>query len=137
GYHGVPVALITGDLGLKKELDENNDLNWVEFVVTKEGITRYAAKHYPLNLVKNNTIEAVKRALMKNRNDFPVFKFESDYDHPIVLEIEFNKTEMADVAQFVPETSRINARKIQFKNHSYKTIFNTIAIFSGLTRTMK
>ena len=137
GYHGVPVGLITGDLGLKKQLDENDDMDWVEYVITKEGITRYAAKHYPINVVKNNTIEAVKRVLRKKINEIPVFKFESDYDHPIELKIHFNKTEMADVAQFVPETTRINARTIQYKNHSYKSIFNTVAVYSALTRASR
>ncbi len=137
GYHGVPVGLITGDMGLKRQLEENDYLNWVEYVVTKEAITRYAAKHYPINIVKNKTIEAVKEVLQKDLNELPIFKFESDYDNPIELMIEFNKTEMADVAQFVPETKRMNARTIQYKNHSYKTIFNTIAIYSGLTRAVK
>ena len=134
GYHGVPVGLITGDMGLKKQLEESNDLHWIEYVVTKEAITRFAAKHYPMNIVKNNTIEAVKKILSSNLNELPVYKFESDYEHPIILTIEFNKTEMADFAQYVPQTTRIDARTIQYKNHSYKDIFNTIAIFSRITR---
>jgi len=137
GYHGVPVGLIIGDLGLKIQLEEENLLDWVEFVITKEGITRFAAKHYPMNIVKNNTIEAVKKVLNKNMNELPTFKFNSDYDHPIELKIQFNKTQMADAAQFIPEVKRIDARTIQYKNHSFKSIFNTIAIFSGLTRTTK
>lgn len=137
GYHGVPVGLITGDLGLKKQLEEADLLNWVEYVITKEGITRFAAKHYPMNIVKNNTIEAVKKVLNKNLKDLPIFQFDSDYDHPIELKIQFNKTEMADVAQFIPDTTRIDARTIQYKNHSFKSIFNTVAIFSGITRTTK
>jgi len=135
GYHGVPIGLITGDLGLKNQLAENDDMNWVEFVVTKEAITRFAAKHYPINTVKNNTIGAVKNVLKKDMNTLPVFKFESDYDNPIQLTIEFNKTQMADIAQFIPETTRIDARTILYKNHSFKSIFNTVAIFSKLTRT--
>ncbi len=137
GYHGVPVGLIIGDLGLKKQLEEENLLDWVEFVITKEGITRFAAKQYPMNVVKNNTIEAVKRVLNKNLSDLPIFKFDSDFDHPIELKIQYNKTEMADVAQFIPEAKRLDARTIQYKNHSFKSIFNTVAIFSGLTRTTK
>ncbi|MDN5359162.1 MAG: D-amino peptidase [Thermotogaceae bacterium] len=137
GYHGVPVGLITGDLGLKKQLEEADLLNWVEFIITKEGISRFAAKHYPMNIVQNNTIEAVKKVLNKNLKELPVFKFDSDYDHPIELKIQFNKTEMADVAQFIPDATRIDARTIQYKNHSFKSIFNTLAIFSGLTRITK
>jgi len=137
GYHGVPVGLITGDLALKEQLNSSHMLDWVEFVVTKEAVTRFAAKHYPMKVVETKTVEAVKKVLDKNFNELPTFKFESDYDNPIELKIEFNKTEMADVAQFIPGTTRNDARTVSFKDHSFKTIFDTIAVYSGVTRVFK
>lgn len=136
GYHGVPVGLITGDLALKEQLEEQEKLQWVEYVVNKAAITRFAAKHYPINLVKQNTIEAVKTVLSKNLKELPIYTFDSDYDHPIELKIELNKTEMGDVVQFMPGCKRLNARTVQFKDHSYKTIFDAITAISAIAKSV-
>jgi D-amino peptidase len=136
GYHGVPVGLITGDLALKEELEEMDKLQWVEYVVNKSAITRYAAKHFPINVVRKNTIEAVNVVLSKNLKELPVFTFDSDFEHPIELKIELNKTEMGDVVQFMPGCKRLDARTVLFKDHSYKTIFDTTTAVSAIARSV-
>ncbi|HOO32213.1 MAG TPA: M55 family metallopeptidase [Thermotogota bacterium] len=136
GYHGVPVGLITGDLALKEQLEKTDQLQWIEYVVNKSAITRYAAKHYPINVVRKNTIEAVKKVLSENLKELPVFTFASDFDHPIELRIELCKTEMADVVQFMPGCKRLNARTVLFKDHCYKTLFDTITAISALAKSV-
>ena len=40
----VPVGLIIGDSGLRKQLIDKEMMPWVKFVTTKEALSRYAAK---------------------------------------------------------------------------------------------
>ena len=136
GYHGVPVGLITGDLALKEQLEESEKLQWVEYVVNKAAITRYAAKQYPINVVRKNTVEAVRSVLAKNLKELPVFTFDSDFENPIELKIELNKTEMGDVVQFMPGCKRIDARTVVFKDHSFKTLFDAVTAISAIARSV-
>ena len=134
GYFEIPVTLITGDIALKQQLDEMKMLNEAEFVVNKEALGRFAAKHYPMELLEKRTKEAVVCVLGKDPNDFPVFDFKAGYDNPIVLKIAFNKTEMADLVQLMPFVKRLDARTVEFKDHHYKTVYNAVEAISKMAK---
>src|SRR5437870_9988097 len=113
GYFNVPVGLIIGDDALANQvkpaplpsdgeiLSEHtyDTLPWIEYVVTKYSLSRFSVKSRPMNVVKNETIEAVKKVLAGDFSKLPVYKFDS----PVTLKIEFQTTSMADCAEMIPD----------------------------------
>lgn len=122
GYCSVPVGLIVGDETLHSELNTDDGMPWVEYVSTKEALGKFSAKLKPKNIVKNETIHAVKRCLNQDIEKIPIYTFQ----YPVTLKIEFATTAMADVASLMPYTNRIDGRTIEFIHMDYKTVFDAL-----------
>ncbi len=128
----VPVTLISGDLSLKNEMLQANAMPWVEFIATKEAISKFSAMNYSLTRVRNNSIESVLSALAKDRAEYPLYKFDS----PMEMKIVFNSTSFADLAQMIPYSQRIDGRTVSFKDKDYKIIFETMMAMITLAYTV-
>lgn len=118
GYHGVPVGLVSGDLALYEELMPN--MPWLNYVITKEAVAKFAAKNYSALKVEKELRRAVERAL-----DFAedsLYRFSS----PIELEIEFHSTAMADVVSLMPGTTRVDGKRIRYIHDDYRVMFNAL-----------
>ena len=122
GYYNVPVVLIVGDDILYKDLQKENGMPWVNYVVAKEGLATYASKLKSIDVVKEETIKAVQDTLSKNPKDIPVYKFDS----PVKLKIEFANVAMADAACLMPYVKRISGRIIEFTHDDYKVVFDAL-----------
>lgn len=118
GYFGVPVALVSGDLALQQELSQN--LPWVEYVCTKEGISKFAAKNYSRPLIRQKLDRAIKNALGKQ--DLPLLLYAS----PLKLKIEFHSTAMADMACLMPRVQRLDGKTILYEETDYAVLFDAI-----------
>lgn len=97
GYHKVPVAVVSGDLALKNELMPQ--MPWLEYVCTKEGLSKFAAKNYSILQVNEELSQKIHAALGKK--DLPVLSFGA----PFELKIELHSTAMADQACLMPTTA--------------------------------
>jgi len=131
GFYNVPVSLITGDKTLSEEILNPNAMNWVNFVVTKEALSKFSAKNYSQILVARHTRDAVQKALSKSKRDYPLYKFET----PITLKIEFIATSMADVASYMPKVNRLDGRTIEFKEDNYSIMFEALQALINLAST--
>jgi D-amino peptidase len=118
GYYGVPVALVSGDLALQQELKEH--MPWVEYVCTKEGISKFAAKNYSRPLVRGQLEQAVKKVLPKK--DLPALQ----YAAPLDLKIEFHSTAMADMACLMPKVQRLDGKTVSYQEEDYAVLFDAI-----------
>ncbi|MCK9308890.1 MAG: M55 family metallopeptidase [Candidatus Cloacimonetes bacterium] len=127
GYHGVPVALITGDKALEAEI--KNAMPWVEFVCTKEAVAKFAAKNYSSALVRPLLDTAIKNCLAKQK--IALYQFAK----PICLKIEFHSTAMADVACLMPYTKRLDGRTVEYSDDDYGIIFEAIMALVTLAST--
>ena len=129
GRMGVPVGLIIGDSKLREEIFGENGMPWVEYVVTKKALSKYAVKQRPQNVVKRETIEAVKKCLEKNPKDIPLYIFKKT---PIELKIEFQTSSQADIVQRIPYSKRVDGRTVSYSDDDYKIIFETVMAMNGL-----
>jgi D-amino peptidase len=129
----VPVTLITGDLALKMELQERNVLQRTEFVVTKEGISRFAVKNYSALAVSEETKAKVKKALAMTKEESLYYRIDS----PVKLSIECSSTSVADVAALIPHTKRIDGLNLEFIDESYDVVFEAIVAFATLAESVK
>ncbi len=118
GYHKVPVAVVSGDLALENELLP--EMPWLEYVTTKEGLCKFAAKNYSILKVNEDLSQKIHVAMGKK--DLPVFTFEA----PIELKLELHSTAMADVACLMPDVQRLDGKTISYSHNDFKVMFNAL-----------
>ena len=133
GYHSVPVGLVIGDAALGQELLQPGSMPWVEYVTTKKGLGRFAAKMRPMNIVRQETVEAVKRVLLSDYKKLPLYRFEA----PIRLQVEFQSTAMADVASKMPLVKRIDGRSLELTMDDYQDLYNAREALATLALSMR
>lgn len=118
----VPLGLVVGDDGLMEKLSET--MPWVRYVLTKHSISRFAAKYLPKKVIRENTIEEVKRVLQSDLKELPRQRFEM----PCQIEIEFNFGSQFDLAMMIPNVKAVDGRTIAFEVTDYKEFFNSIVM---------
>jgi D-amino peptidase len=115
GVHGVAVALVSGDQALAAEaralLGDS-----IETVVVKQAVGRFAARSLAPSVACERIRAGATSAL---RRKHPVFKLSS----PIRLEVDFALTQMADMAELVPGSSRTGGRTVSYGADDYREVF--------------
>ncbi len=133
GYFNVPVGLVIGDDALQNQLMEKESLPWVKYVVTKYSLSRFAVKNRPYNVVKNESIAAVKQLLGSDLKQIPVYKLNS----PVTLKIEFQSTSMTDAVEMMPGIKRLDGFTIEYTHNDYGEIFDAVDAIAGLADSVK
>jgi D-amino peptidase len=133
GAFNVPVGLVIGDDALFNQLNNEDGLPWANFVITKFSLSRFAVKYKPMNVVRKETHDAVKKTLDKGFSNFKIFKFEP----PVTLKIELQTASMADVVEMMPGINRIDGVTIEFLSTDYKQVFDAIDAIATLARSTK
>jgi len=116
GAHDVPVALVTGDRTTVRSVQAN--LPWVEGVVVKDAIGRFAVNSLSPPEACRRIREGARRAL-ERLGEMRPFRFEP----PIALEIDFAGTQNADLAELIPGLDRIGGRTVRFTHDDYAVVF--------------
>jgi D-amino peptidase len=133
GLYNVPVGLVIGDDALLKQLKADDAMPWVEYVVTKYSLSRFAVKNKPLIVVRNETVTAINKLLDSDISKVPVYKF----DAPIKLRIELQTTSMADLLELIHDVKRIDGITVELTHNDYAEVFDTIDAMATLARTAK
>ena len=108
GHYDVPCVLVTG---CEKACEEAVALiPGIETVVTKQGVSRYAAIMEPAEKVREMIRAGAKAALAKVGAVEPL-KVET----PVEIRIEFNLSAYADQIRIIPGRERVDARTIVFR----------------------
>lgn len=132
---GVPLILVSGDDILEEEL-KHTQLK-PEFVRTKEGLARFAAKLYSPSQLEPAFRSAVVKAIERfNKKDFRCVCAAK----PTVLEIDFATTVMADACAMMPCVERTGGRTIRYTSDSFKNCMDVVlvsALLSGRFRDYK
>lgn len=125
---GVPLAFVAGDDILEEEL-KNTKLK-PEFVRTKEGLGRFAAKLYSPSALEPKFRESVRRAVERcKKGDLPIVKTSV----PIDLEMDLATTVMADAVEMIPTVTRPAGRTIKYQSSSFKDVMHIILITAIIT----
>jgi D-amino peptidase len=115
GVHHVPVALVSGDQALAAEARALLG-SAVETVVVKEAVGRFAARSLAPS-VACQRIRAGAAAALKRKH--APFTFQT----PIRLEVDFIVSQMADMAELVPGSSRTGGRSVSYTGDDYQEVF--------------
>jgi D-amino peptidase len=115
GLYGVPVVLVSGDESLAVEAKALLGAG-VETVIVKEAVGRFAARSVAPS-VACERIRAGAAAALKRKH--APFTFQA----PIRLEVDFIVTQMADMAELVPGSSRTGGRTVSYAGDDYHEVF--------------
>jgi D-amino peptidase len=115
GMHGVPVALVSGDQALAAEARELLGPG-VETVVVKHAVGRFAARSVSPVEACRRIREGAAAALGRPHAPFVI-------PPPIRLEVEFQLTQMADMAELVPGSRRSGGRTVEYVHDEYVEVF--------------
>jgi D-amino peptidase len=115
GVHGVPVALVSGDQALAAEAKSLLGQG-VETVIVKEAVGRFAAKSLAPSVACERIRTGAAAALRRKHASFTL-------KPPIQLEVDFVVSQMADMAELVPGSSRTGGRTVGFSDDDYREVF--------------
>ncbi|MFV9510634.1 M55 family metallopeptidase [Tepidibacillus sp. LV47] len=130
GFFGVPVLLVTGDDVVTSEI--KSTLPYVETVVVKRGIDRFAADLLPLQqaheLIRTKAELAVKKA-----KQIEPYRIEG----PITFEIEFKGSNQALMTTTIPSVELIEPKRIRFTCDDYITAYKMMwgLVIIGMSAT--
>jgi D-amino peptidase len=130
GEYGVPLILVEGDEATAMEA--KGLLGDVETVITKYGITRYAAKTIHPAAVCRELKKAAYRAVEDTMRFKPL-----PAARPVVMELDFMNTDEADISCLVPGVERITPRCVRFTTDNYITAFNCFQVMCTLAWGLK
>jgi D-amino peptidase len=119
GAFGVPVVLVSGDNALAAEA---KDLlgEGVHCVVVKEAVSRHAAKSVAPAVACRVIREAAADALRQKPLPQP---YVIASPPPVALEVDFQTTGMADMAEMVPGAKRSGPRTLTYTHDDYREVF--------------
>ncbi len=110
GHYGVPVAFISGDLEICKEA--RSIIPNIEVVVTKKGITRFAARTRTLESIRKKIKAKAKSAIQKVKNNLiEPLKLEAD---SVELVLKFFDPDIPDVLENVRGFDRIDGVTVRY-----------------------
>jgi D-amino peptidase len=115
GSWGVPIALVSGDQALAAEtrsvLGET-----VETVIVKHAVGRFAARSLAPPVACQRIRAGAKAALQRSHRLFT-------FSAPIRLEVDFVVSQMADMAELVPGSTRSDGRTVGYLGQDYREVF--------------
>jgi D-amino peptidase len=115
GVHGVPVALVSGDQALAAEAKGLLG-DGVETVVVKAAVGRFAARSVAPSVACERIRAGAAAALRRTHAPFRFLP-------PLLLEVDFVESHMADMAELVPGTARCGGRTISYRCEDYAEMF--------------
>jgi D-amino peptidase len=126
--YDVPVVLITGDATVCKQTREELGEE-LEIAVVKEAVGRYAAKtltpEKACQLIKEKTIRALQK-----KNWVKPYKL----DPPFRFQVNFNRSSMADMAEFIPQMERVSPRSVRFVSEDFIQGFKLMRVLMYIAR---
>jgi D-amino peptidase len=115
GTYGVPVALVSGDQALAAEARDFLGAG-VETVVVKEAVGRYAARSVAPSEACRRIREGAAATLRRTHAPLHLAS-------PVRIEVDFQLTRMADMAELVPGSVRMGGRTVAFTHDDYREVF--------------
>jgi D-amino peptidase len=116
GYFGVPVLLVSGDQKVAEEVQEMG--TGTTSVIVKESRGRTCGIMLPLEKIRAMLENAAIDAWEK-RKDIEPFVL----DTPIEITIKLQETQMADIAERIPDVIRVDDLTVQYTHDDYLTVY--------------
>ena len=126
GFFGKPVVFFAGDKAAVSEA--NKVIEEAEFVVLKEGISRYSATNMPMEKSNDELTSAAKKATVLKGKTFSV-------GSPVSISLEFQNSGMADSCMIFPGLDRIDAYTVAIDAENILQAYQIFRILVSLSKT--
>jgi D-amino peptidase len=133
GHYGARLGLVSGNEELCLSARERYG-DAFPIVATKRGLSRFAAECRPESVV----VEEIRRAAVeavRRFDDLPVVAEET----PVICEIDFLHTAMADVCAKAPTVERTGGRSVRYESPDMPSAYTTFSVcvaLGGVARNM-
>src|SRR5512133_737112 len=121
GHFGAPVLMLSGDQAVNKEAAE-----WIpgiESVVVKTATSRWSAELLPPAVTQELICTGAERAVRNFKAGSAPKPLQPGA--PVTMAVEFLYSEMADKAELLPGSQRIDGRKIEFVSPDMPTAYRS------------
>jgi D-amino peptidase len=125
GWHGIPVALISGDDVLCGE--GRGCLGGVEAVQVKEAIDKYTALSVHPAVAQEQIRAAAERAVGRV-TEFRPYRVEA----PTALRVCWNSTSIAALCADVPGVRRVAPREVEYRTADYPELYRLLRVLLAL-----
>ena len=115
GVFGVPVALVSGDQSLAAEAKALLG-DAVEAVIVKQAVGRFAARSVAPSVACERIRAGAVAALARTHRPFI-------FPSPILMEVDFIESQMADMAELIPGSQRTAGRTVSYRGDDYNEVF--------------
>lgn len=129
GWHGVPVALVSGDDVLCGEA--RAWLGDVEAVEVKKALDKYAALSLHPAEAQRRLREGARRALGRLGELHP-YRLEP----PTTLRVSWSSTTVAAVCENVPGVKRTSARDVEYTSSDFSELYRLLRVLLALAGTV-
>jgi len=131
GHFDVPIIMASGDQTLCAEVKEFFG-DQVETVQVKQAVSRMSAECLPPQVTTKRIEQAAKRAVEKLKNRKASLPFR--VAQPIKMTLEFEQSDMADRAAFMPGARRSVDRRVEYVAEDMVTIYRAFRTLLALAR---
>lgn len=136
GFYGVPVILVAGDDKLGREVLEKAP--WVEYVVFKESVSRYAAFNISLEEAVERLERGISRAVARlKKGEVRLLRVEG----PIEISLTFPNSGDADAAMLIPGTRRVDGCTVSYRAENiveaYKYMQAAVLVASAMDSAIR
>ncbi len=130
GSYHVPVGFISGDD--KVVAEAQHIMPWISSATVKHATNRKAAYLLPPAAVR----DVLRKAVTEAFDAFSQGRIQPyQVSSPVLLEVTFMTTDMADRALYCPDTTRLGGRTVQFQNNKigevFRAFYTMMALVSG------
>jgi D-amino peptidase len=129
GHLGVPVLMLSGDVAAIE--DARTILGDFVGVAVKEAVTRTAVKGVHPEKARKMIKEGMKEAIARKDEFTPL-----TFDKPVTVELEFFHTGMADMAETIPGSVRVNDRTVAYTGEDPMVVFKAFRAMITLAGTV-
>jgi D-amino peptidase len=123
GAYGAPVVLVTGDQAVTEEARAL--LGPIETVTVKNGFARTAAQCLHPEVAREHIRQAAERAMKLTVSPFVV-------PPPVLLEVVFQRTANADMAELVPGSQRADGRTVTWTGEELPAVYKAFRAMIAL-----
>ncbi|HSE66166.1 MAG TPA: M55 family metallopeptidase, partial [Gemmatimonadales bacterium] len=126
GSYGVPVALVSGDQALAAEAAQLLGQT-VKAVIVKTALSRNAARSLSPAEACNRIRQAAEQAVKSLGTSRPFLP-----KAPFALEVDFQVTAEADLAQMAPGVMRTGPRTVAYQHQDFREVFRAFRTIFNL-----
>lgn len=129
GFYGVPVILVSGDKQVCEDVKQ--EIGDIQTVAVKTALSRYCARNIPFESLKEFYQSSIKKGMESMAANQPLVPSKAP-----VIEIEFYKSIMAEVAESIPNVIKTGTNTVRYQAKDMVDVYRVMRATATLAGTV-